>query len=249
VEQDLKGRAVVISPHLDDAVLSLGAAIARSTKLGADVAVVTVFAGDPGSTTSAGPWDRGCGFRSAGEAASVLRREDQRACSVLGARPVWLPFRGMQYESSRDAARVWAALEPLVERANILLLPGFPLTHPDHAWVTELILGTARRSTHIGFYAEQPYARQSSKMPTPSHGQGLVAEQPLRWVTLPAGNAERLAKGRACRAYWSQFRGFRCHLSRRLLLPEVFWTDERLGQPDATVSTIKLFFYMKRDQR
>lgn len=230
MEPDLTGRVVVVSPHLDDAVLSLGATMARPAGLGADWTIVTVFAGDPSSTSPAGPYDRRCGFVSAGEAAAVRRREDERACAILGARPVWLPFGGIQYEPVRDAELVWAALKPHVERSEVLLLPGFPLTHRDHAWVSELVLARSAKTTRIGFYAEQPYARSV----TSAHDRHCLAVgRPMKWVTLRAGIAERLAKGRACRSYWSQFRTLGCRLPGRCFLPELFWTDERLGWPDA----------------
>lgn len=227
---DLTGRVVVVSPHLDDAVLSLGAAMAHAASQGAVWTVLTVFAGDPDSTAPASRYDRRCGFRSAAEAATIRRREDQRACAVLGATPVWLPFGDGQYERSRDADVVWASLEPQIHQAQVLLLPGFPLTHRDHAWVTALVLGRAPVSTVIGFYAEQPYAR----MARPFRGQhGIVAGRAVRWVRLRGSIAERFAKGRACRAYWSQFRAWGCHLPRRCLLPEAFWTDERVGWLEA----------------
>ena len=41
----LLGRLVVVSPHLDDAVLSLGATLAHAVESGATVEVLTVFAG------------------------------------------------------------------------------------------------------------------------------------------------------------------------------------------------------------
>jgi LmbE family N-acetylglucosaminyl deacetylase len=228
MEADLTGRIVVVSPHLDDAVLSLGAAMARAAS--ADWTVITVFAGDPDSTDAAGPYDRRCGFLTAADAAIVRRREDQRACYILGAKPVWLPFGDIQYDRFRDADSVWDLLEPHVYQAQVLLLPGFPLTHRDHAWITELVLGRAPESTRIGFYAEQPYARSAASS-NPRHG--FVAGRVVHWVSLRGSIAERLAKGRACRAYWSQFRALGCHLPRRCLLPEVFWTDERLGWPEA----------------
>jgi LmbE family N-acetylglucosaminyl deacetylase len=231
VERALSGRIVVVSPHLDDAVLSLGGAIARPDRLGTEWMVVTVFAGDPESKSSAGRYDNRCGFFSAGEAASARRREDEQACATVGARPVWLPFGGVQYERVTDADAVWAALEPHVKPAQILLLPGFPLVHRDHAWVTKLVLARAPESIPIGFYAEQPYAHAL----TPAHGRHcFVVDRPVQWVSLHAGIAERLIKGRACRAYWSQFRTLGCHLPFRCLLPEVFWTNERLGWPGSS---------------
>jgi LmbE family N-acetylglucosaminyl deacetylase len=224
------GPVVVVSPHLDDAVLSLGAAMARPARLGADWTVVTVFAGDPDSTDRAGPYDRRCGFLSAADAAIVRRREDERACAILGVRPVWLPFSDIQYQTVRDADLVWAALEPHVNRAVLLLVPGFPLVHRDHTWVSELVLARARKNARIGFYAEQPYA---GAVPRLRNRQVLVDGHPVRWIKLRAGIADRFAKGRACRAYWSQFRTLQRHLPRRCMLPEVFWTDERLGWPEA----------------
>jgi LmbE family N-acetylglucosaminyl deacetylase len=231
MKSDLTGRVVVVSPHLDDAVLSLGAAMARPARQGADWTVVTVFAGDPDSTAPASPYDRRCGFLSAGEAATVRRREDERACYILGAKTVWLTFGDIQYDRCRDADTVWALLEPHVNEAEMLLLPGFPLTHPDHGWVTELVLGRSPENSRIGFYAEQPYARAAVS----SNGQrGLVVGRAVRWVSLRLSIAERLTKGRACRAYWSQFRALGCHLPLWCLLPEVFWTDERLAWPEVS---------------
>jgi LmbE family N-acetylglucosaminyl deacetylase len=226
VKQYLSGRIVVISPHLDDAALSVGATIAHASRVGADVTVVTIFAGDPFSTTPAGLWDRGCGFRSAGEATRTLRKEDSVACHILGAKSVWLPFRGIQYDRERDSRRILAALEPHVNGVDLLLLPGYPLAHPDHAWVTEALFSKASEGLHVGFYVEQPYARQNSGGPTSDGRRSSV-----RWDNFSASIADRLTKGRACRAYRSQFRGFRCHLSRKLLLPELFWADELLGLP------------------
>ncbi len=58
VPNDFPGkRVVVVSPHSDDAVLSLGAAIAAWARRGAEVEVLTVFALDPGSHAPAGGWD------------------------------------------------------------------------------------------------------------------------------------------------------------------------------------------------
>lgn len=53
-----RGPLVVLSPHLDDAVLSLGATIARLSRHGRSVRVVTAFANDPTSRAPAGPWGR-----------------------------------------------------------------------------------------------------------------------------------------------------------------------------------------------
>jgi LmbE family N-acetylglucosaminyl deacetylase len=94
---ELGRRVIVLSPHLDDAVFSLGATIAREARTGVQVTVLTVFGGDPESSTRAGDWDRDAGFATEGEAVASRRREDHRACSVLSVAPLWQPFPDEQY--------------------------------------------------------------------------------------------------------------------------------------------------------
>src|SRR5918911_4349005 len=56
----------VLSPHLDDAVFSLGAFLHGEAGRGADLRVVTVLANDPAAEGQAGSWDAQSGFASAG---------------------------------------------------------------------------------------------------------------------------------------------------------------------------------------
>jgi LmbE family N-acetylglucosaminyl deacetylase len=220
----LSGRVVVVSPHLDDAVLSLGGTLAHATQAGADVRVVTVFAGDPSSEDDSAPWDRGCGFRTAGEAARARRQEDRRACAALRCTPHWLPFSSVQYQSGRDERDVWAELKPELVDAETILLPGFPLTHPDHLWLSRLVTSRQGRDPRLGYFVEQPYAGKAQPQQTTA---ASVEERFMTWTAPPLRLADRHARGRACRAYRSQFRG-RTHLPRRLLLPELFTVNELL---------------------
>src|SRR5512144_2582409 len=71
-------RIVVVSPHLDDGVLSLGASIARWSRAGAAVELLTVLGCDPASAAQAGGWDRRGGFATEGESALARREEDRR---------------------------------------------------------------------------------------------------------------------------------------------------------------------------
>src|SRR3954452_17872248 len=82
-----EGEVVLISPHLDDAIFSLGAAVSYATRHGVKVTILTVLAGDPTLAAPAGDWDRQAGFETAGEASVARRAEDARACTILGARP------------------------------------------------------------------------------------------------------------------------------------------------------------------
>ena len=62
-------RIVVVSPHLDDGVLSLGASIASWSRAGTTVELLTVLACEPGSKAPA---------RAAGTGAAVSRRRGRR---------------------------------------------------------------------------------------------------------------------------------------------------------------------------
>lgn len=200
---ELGPRVVVVSPHLDDGIFSLGAAISFAALRRADVTVLTVLAGDPGSTAPAGPWDRRAGFATAGEAARARRLEDAAACDLVGARPVWLPFSDEQYERGGDDAEVRAAVVEAAGDAQ-MLVPGFPLLHPDHVWL-RFLLEDAFPVERLFLYTEQPYAAALTERPGVDgvhDREGLPP--PLAWRRLRAGLGDQVRKLRACRAYRSQ---------------------------------------------
>jgi LmbE family N-acetylglucosaminyl deacetylase len=186
----LRSDVVVVSPHLDDAALSLGAAISRAARKGARVTILTVLAGNPDSAEPAGEWDGSSGFVTAGEAARTRREEDRLACERLAAHPVWLPYGDEQYERGAPDDEIRAAVVAAAGPRPVLL-PGFPLTHDDHRWLHAL-LEDAFDPGRVGFYAEQPYAAFDSRPP------------PESWVRLPAGLGDRMRKLAAYRAYASQ---------------------------------------------
>ena len=173
---------VVVSPHLDDAVLSLGAGIARATSSGAEVRVVTVFAGDPESTGPPTEWDRAGGFASAGEAARTRRQEDARACEAVGAGPVWLPFTDDDHGGESERRAVQEALAEALMDAEVVLMPGYPLAHPDHVRVTRWLLAEPPPQARLALYVEQPYAawRHIGRGRREWASPGLTASRGLR---------------------------------------------------------------------
>jgi LmbE family N-acetylglucosaminyl deacetylase len=195
VREILGTRVVVVSPHLDDAVFSLGATIARASRSGAAIEVLTVFACDPDSEAPANGWDARGGFTTEGEAATARRGEDREACRLVGAEPHWLPFRGGGYTPDKDADAVFAAVAHRVSGAETCLVPGFPLRNDDHAWLARLFDERPALSARLGRYVEQPYAFTARR------------EQPLsgsEWERSPVTFADRLRKRRAVREYVSQ---------------------------------------------
>ena len=203
----LTGHVAVLSPHLDDGVYSLGAAIGKSVRAGAVVSLITVFAGDPNSRDPASPWDRRSGFQLAGEAAQARRAEDRRACALLGATPVWLPFDDHSGRRVGDD-ELWSSLQHAVGEAETILVPGFPLHHEDHLRLARLALKRGFGGRRVGLYVEQPYAAARGGPPSvPPALSSLIAGQP-EWQALDAPIAARWRKVRAWRAYRSQYRHF-----------------------------------------
>jgi LmbE family N-acetylglucosaminyl deacetylase len=202
-----RGHLAILSPHLDDAVYSLGATITESARSGTQVTVVTVFAGDPDSTRPASPWDRRFGFRLAGEAARARRDEDRGACALVGASAVWLPFDD-EHGTPAEPAQVADAIADAVERADLVLIPGFPLGHQDHARLARAVLERPPAGVRLGLYAEQPYAAVVGTAPgVPATLEPLLETKP-EWCALAVGASARVRKARAWRVYRSQFRHF-----------------------------------------
>jgi LmbE family N-acetylglucosaminyl deacetylase len=186
----LEGTVAVLSPHLDDGIFSLGAAIAAAS---GEVSVVTVLAGDPQSELPAGDWDAQSGFRTAGEAARARRAEDELACGDVGGTPVWLPFSDHQYPRGGGDDEVWESIEDALGDTRTVLIPGFPLMHEDHAWLEALVGARGRPGRRVGRYVEQPYAAAWTSGPSGAE-----------WGAVGASARNRLAKHHACKRYASQ---------------------------------------------
>ena len=201
--KDLPGRKiVVVSPHSDDGVLSLGAAMSSWARAGADVELLTVLALDPASEAETKGWDRRAGFGTEREAALARRDEDRRACSILGATPAWLPFGSVDYERHGDEIEVRGAVATLLAGADAVLLPGSPLEHPDHAWLARALAGL-RPAARVGLYAEEPYTRRMARSPLlPEWLAGTFDAGAFDPVEV--GLRDRLAKWRAIGRYESQ---------------------------------------------
>jgi LmbE family N-acetylglucosaminyl deacetylase len=204
-----QGRVVVVSPHLDDAVMSLGSTVACAAQSGAQVELLTVFADHPASAEPASPWDLTCGFVTEGQAASVRRAEDRRACDIIGAAPRWLDFGSECYSRRGTLDDIRQAVHAVTADADVVLVPGFPLAHSDHRCVAEILLGRGLSCRHVGLYVEQPYAyslrRNPAAMPSPGRVPSLDPRS-LAWTHLGAERSHRRAKARAVRSYRSQLR-------------------------------------------
>ena len=156
---------VVISPHLDDGIMSVGGTIRLLKMLGVCTKVVTLFAGDPSWVGPPSIWDAKRGTDTAAEAFAFRRAEDRAACASIGAKPVWLPFLDGSYVSQHDPDEVWRSLQPHLVGTTAVMVPGVPLCHPDHLFATELLISRLDASIPLLFYAEYPYALRPRYLP------------------------------------------------------------------------------------
>lgn len=167
---------VVLSPHLDDAVLSLGGLIGREVAAGHDVEIVSCFTSGP-PLDSIAPAHRVFGDYS------MRRAEDERAMRVLGARHRWLdlheriwrqpalPPSGVfpthvfrtpeRMDDFAELKSIRAAIAAILDAgARVLYAPLAIGHHVDHVEVALAALREALGSgafDRIKFY-EDPYA-------------------------------------------------------------------------------------------
>ena len=141
---------VVVSPHLDDAVLSCAGLIAGAPA----TTVVTVFAGYPPVRDATTPaeflpgttsWDQASGFAAGDDVVGLRRAEDRAALAHLGALPHWLDFLDNHYVVDPDESAQPADIAAGVREAIGSLRPAtiaFPLglSHTDHERTHEACL-------------------------------------------------------------------------------------------------------------
>jgi LmbE family N-acetylglucosaminyl deacetylase len=229
-------RLVVVSPHLDDAVLSCGQLL--SDRRGAFV--VTVMAGVPPEDQELTDWDRRSGFGSATTAMRVRRREDAVALATLAVGWMWLEYLDAQYDGGRPTVEELAdALDRSIP-ANAELLGPLGLGHADHRLTGAAFERVAQRRLRSGqrcaVYADEPYHRLDRG--TSARARLLeLHEHGLRSTRRRSASPtrRRAAKARALRAYHSQIGALaRSYGPSALgrLGPEPIWTlglqdDER----------------------
>lgn len=224
-------RVVIISPHLDDAVLGCGRFMARHP----GTIVVTVYAGRPSEYPEPMThWDSLAGFVPGDDVLDVRRREDVRALTRLEARPVWLDFVEHQYLDRPDwigADRTADALEAELRslEPTAIFLP-FGIANPDHGATHDAAMVARNRYAEPSWFCYEDFGYK--------HIPGLLAwriAQLFRaevWPTPVAievdGTDDR--KRSALAEYASQQLALEAdwQLESKLVAPEQLW---RLAPP------------------
>ncbi|MGH3922585.1 MAG: PIG-L family deacetylase, partial [Pseudonocardiaceae bacterium] len=177
-------RVLAISPHLDDAALSAAATLADFVARGADVEVVTLFAGTPHEPLSAvaRAFHAKCNLPDT-SAVAIRIEEDQAAMNELGARAHHCEFldavyrqapdggwlchhdRAMFDDQSIEQGDLLDKISHQVHRLVTALKPDLLLTcagigdHVDHRLTTAAALNaTTGSSVPILLWEDLPYA-------------------------------------------------------------------------------------------
>jgi LmbE family N-acetylglucosaminyl deacetylase len=190
---------VVLSPHPDDAVLSLGACMSAWHRMGHAVTVVTLFDGPPtGALTPAAIEDR-TRYR---EDPVVLRQmEDRRAVTTLGAQLHSIGLEELVYRQRPDGSPRCQSLEDIfgpldadddaVVDAVAEILGDLPYDgdvyvplaiggHSDH----RIVRAAAERVfSRVFFYEDLPYAIRESTTDPSVHWPPLTAADIDAWIS------------------------------------------------------------------
>ena len=185
---------IIFSPHLDDAIFSCAGLIAEQIKRGERVTVITVFAGQP-NPRSLSAFARHIHRKwklSDGDAIIIRRREDIKACEVLGASYEHWDFLEAIYRKDLDGNPLYCTYEALRGKSDfedklleeILLkiilrieseykngyIPKlyFPLglaPHVDHKLLVNISYKLQRKGYEIFYYEEWPYVEEFAPAP------------------------------------------------------------------------------------
>lgn len=244
------GRVLAVSPHLDDAVLSYGARLHQLARSGAEIVVLTVFAGVPGPPYSAAAQAYHRTWGVSGNPVPMRRAEDTAAVRELGLAPRhadfpdaiyrklpqgrWLvddPTRSVSSQAVEvEEPELMASVADHIREFSADFRPAAVYTcaavgrHVDH-WRTRDATVTALLGTGVPlrFWEDLPYRGRTTGTPPLPAGLAFADHQ-----VEPVGAEDQDAKFRALLHYDSQL-GLLAHDGVPLLERLVRYAGTRSG--------------------
>ena len=148
-------KLAVLSPHLDDAVLSCWHLLEGREH----VSVVNVFTGSPAQGSPPPWWDELTGARDSVQRMRERRAEDRRALAHVHRSAFNLGFLDHQYgRAESPAGQLLTRLGALLEPGTVVHAPAAMRRHPDHVVVRDVALQLARAGWPVVLYADLPHA-------------------------------------------------------------------------------------------
>jgi LmbE family N-acetylglucosaminyl deacetylase len=153
----MSGDLVVVSTHLDDAVLSAAVQLMRP-----GVTVVTACSGEPSEAAPLGQWDRLTGATSAASRVRERYAEDDAALATFDVQTiVRLGFPDGQHLPPGGTATHHGLVRTLREElagVGEVWAPAGIGCHPDHLAVRDAVLCAVAPDAVVHFYADVPYS-------------------------------------------------------------------------------------------
>jgi LmbE family N-acetylglucosaminyl deacetylase len=147
-------RQVILSPHPDDAVLSLWHLLAGD----GDVAVLNVFGGSPDDHRGDAWWDRLTGAGDSVSRIAERHAEDREALGMAGREPANLGLLDGQYRDADPDPRAIAERIAQAAPEGRLLAPASLDEHRDHRLVRAAALALREEGREVALYADVPHA-------------------------------------------------------------------------------------------
>lgn len=145
----------IVSPHPDDAVLSLWQLLTGP----GHVRVVNVFAGSPNGGCAAGLWDRLTRAEDSVSRVAERRAEDEQALALAGRTALNLDFLDDQHcEGEQRLVPLVDAIAAASPDTALLLAPAALGEHPDHRRARAAALALHDRGLRVALYADVPHA-------------------------------------------------------------------------------------------
>lgn len=159
---------LILSPHFDDGVLSLGGLIAKQKN---QILVTTFFTKRP-TVVEHTNWDKISGFSNSDEAMFARIKENEEALIPLGAEIKNYDYPDFQYRSKNEdieikkeiSKNISDIIDTYLNREIFIYGPatfGSQITHPDHQIVHDALMDvwkkTKKTNVHFAIYEDFPY--------------------------------------------------------------------------------------------
>jgi len=235
---------VILSPHLDDAVLSCWHLLTQP----GEVTVINVFAGIPDRLAEPAWWDQYTGAMDSGARVRERVEEDRQALALAGRSAANLSLLNEQYRQTEPPlAELPAQIDQLLARDADIYAPAAFANHADHTLVREAALELRANGFAVSLYADLPHATlygwtawvtgghasTSRDLAAVTWERSLAATaigpQEMSPLVHALDSAARASKLEAVRAYRTQLQGLvelagRPLTDRKALGYEVEWT-------------------------
>ncbi|UZO79269.1 PIG-L family deacetylase [Aquimarina sp. ERC-38] len=232
---------LAISPHLDDAVFSVGGLLHKAVKKGWDCSVITCFTESvlhPTGFALQCQTDKGLAIEV--DYMKLRRQEDKEACKLLGLDYQWLSFKEAPHRGYMEPKALFQQLLPedtihhdlekklntiiCEKKPDIILFPYGIGNHVDHQQVVKAVKNLKQEFPKIRFYQwfdEPYYSKVTNSKEFKEQTTRFEMDKELLNIKALEFNvtSEFEEKALACKAYTSQFN---FQFKEERLLYEVF---------------------------